>query len=98
MALIDRIARLDQLTARSNHLMAAGVWMWQRGDITRGQFTTALELDATDDAQLNELVAFYVALSASDKALFFGDFSAWTIALEGGKITEASFKARFGMT
>ena len=98
MALIDRIARLNPLTARSNHLMAAGVWMWQRGDITRGQFTTALELDATDDAQLNELVAFYVALSASDKSLFFGDFSAWTIALEGGKITEASLKTRFGMT
>ena len=98
MALIDRIVRLDQLTARSNHLMAAGIWMWQRGDITRGQFTTALELDATDDAQLDELVTFYTALSASDKSLFFGDFSAWTIALEGGKITEASFKTRFGMT
>jgi hypothetical protein len=77
--------------------MAAGIWMWQRGDITRTQFTTALQLDATDDSQIDELVAFYLALSANDKLLFFGDFTSWTIALESGNISQAAFKTRFGL-
>jgi hypothetical protein len=98
MALIDRIQRiLSGDTKRSNHLMAAGIWMWQRGDITRTQFTTALGLDTTDDAQIDELVDHYQARNAGEKDRFFGDFTAWTIALEDGKVTPAQFKNRFDM-
>ena len=77
--------------------MAAGIWMWQRGDITRAQFTAALGLDASDDPQIDELVAHYQARNTSEKDRFFGDFTAWTIALEDGKVTPAQFKNRFDM-
>ena len=98
MALVDRISRLVSETKRSNHLMAAAAWMWLRGEINRSQFKTALELDTTDDAQLDEMVTHYNALSDENKNLFFNDFSAYTIALEGGKITAAFFKTRFDLT
>ena len=78
--------------------MTAGIWMWQRGDITRTQFTTALDLDASDDAQIDELVIHYSGLNTNEKALFFSDFSAWSIALEDGKISQAMFKTRFDLT
>lgn len=100
MALVDRISRLstDETVFRSNHLMAAGVWMWQRGDITRNQFTTALQLDASDDPQIDQVLTHYQGLNAGDKDRFFGDWSAWTIALEDDKVTEAQFLNRFDMT
>jgi hypothetical protein len=99
MAFLDRIERVvSDNTKRSNHLMAAGIWMWQRGDITRAQFMLALELDGSDDAQIDEVVAHYQARNTGDKDRFFGDFTAWTIALEDGKVTQALFKNRFDMT
>lgn len=99
MSLLDRIERVvSGVNKRSNHLMTAGIWMWQRGDITRAQFTTALELDASDDPQIDELVIHYNGLNANKKDLFFSDFSAWSIALEDGKISQAMFKTRFDLT
>ena len=99
MALTDRIARVTSSAIhRSNHLMAAGAWMWMRGDITRSQFVAALELDASDDAHLDEIVTHYGGLNTNGKNLFFNDFSAWTVALEDGKVTAAAFRTRFDLT
>ncbi len=101
MALIDRIFRLlaDKALKRSNHLLAAGLWMWARGDITRAQFIAALELEASDSAQIDQLKAAYESLNPqAEKDRFFGDFTAWSIAAEDGKVTKAQFRTRFGLT
>ncbi len=102
MALIDRIFRdvTDVNTIhRSNHLLAAGFWMWTRGDITRTQFISALELEPSDSEQVDQLKAAYEALNPqAEKDRFFGDFTAWSIAAEDGKVTKAQFRARFGLT
>ena len=102
MALIDRIFRDvgdDSTIHRSNHLLAAGLWMWARGDISRAQFISALELDASDTQQVDELKAGYDALNPqAEKDRFFGDFTAWSIAAEDEKVTKAQFRARFGLT
>ena len=101
MALIDRIFRDDtgdNTIRRSNHLLAAGFWMWARGDVTRAQFMSALELQASDVAQVDQLKAAYEALNPqAEKDRFFGDFTAWSIATEDGKVTKAQFRARFGL-
>lgn len=102
MALIDRIFRDvtgDSTIRRSNHLLMAGFWMWARGDITRAQFVSALELEPSDSEQVDQLKAAYESLNPqAEKDRFFGDFTAWSIAAEEGKITKAQFRTRFGLT
>lgn len=101
MALIDRIFRdpADRKLKRSNHLLAAGFWMWARGDITRAQFMSALELEAGDDEQVDQLKAAYEARNPqAERDRFFGDFTAWSVAAEDGKVTKAQFRTRFGLT
>ncbi len=102
MALIDRIFRDpadDESRHIHNHLIAAAFWMWARGDITRAQLVTAMGLDVQDDAQIDELKATYDALATqAEKDRFFGDFTAWTVAAEEGKITKGQFRTKFGLT
>ncbi len=99
MALIDRISRVvSGDIKRSNHLMAAEAWTWMRGENNRAVFVENMRLDASDDAQLDELRSHYLALNNNDKAFFMNDFTAWTIRLEDGTVTEAAFKTRFDIT
>jgi hypothetical protein len=99
MALLDRIFR-DGDTAffRANHFMAAGMYVVARGEFTLQQFKNAMNLEASDDAQLNELVAHYQALSATEQERFFPDWTAWTILAEHGAVTRAMFATRFDLT
>ena len=54
MALVDRIAGVTSSSInRSNHLMAAEAWTWMRGENTRAVFVANMQLDASDDAQLD---------------------------------------------
>lgn len=102
MALIDRIFRDpadDAVVKVHNHFMAAAFWLWARGDANRAKVVSALGLDASDDAQLDELKATYDALgTAAEKDRFFGDFTAWTVAAEEGEVTKTQFRNKFGLT
>lgn len=100
MAFLDRIFRdqPDATLRRSNHLIAAGMWVVARGEFTLAQFKAGLGLVASDNAQLDQLVAFYLALLPTDQARFFNDWSAWTILAEKGLVSRSAFAARFGMT
>jgi len=111
MAFIDRIFRNadpDLGVFRSNHRMPAQIWRLLRSDIPyasgswankKDTFKSLMGLDASDDAQLDELRTFYLGLSAEDKQIFMDDFTAWSIGAEHGDGTsEADFMARFGLT
>ncbi len=105
MALIDRIFR-DSLEGTdedydgyiSTHAFSAAAWFWAKGSITRAQLTAALGLDATDDAQLDELAAHYTGLTAEEKLSFHSDLEAAGILAESGLITRATYGSLLGLT
>ncbi len=99
MAFIDRMDHeFSGPENRNNHLMAAEAWTWMRGENNRGVFVVNMELDASDDAQLDQLVTHYNGLNNNQKLLFFNDFSSWTVRLELGTVTRGDFMSRFGLT
>ncbi len=101
MALIDRIFRdpTDDAVRGDNHLMAAAFWLWARGDASRAQVVTALQLEAGDDGQLDELKATYDALATqAEKDRLFSDFTAWSVAAEGGHVTKDQFRTKFNLS
>ena len=99
MAFIDRMDHeFSGSEKRNNHLMAAEAWTWMRGENNRGVFVVNMRLDASDDAQLDQLVAHYNGLNNNQKLLFFNDFSSWTVRLELETVTRGDFMSRFGLT
>lgn len=101
MALLDRIFR-DQPPGYDgyipNHAFSALVWFWATGRIGRAEVVARLGLDASDDAQLDEMVAYYQSLSNQDQKRFHSDIEAAGILAEDGLITRAEYKALFGMS
>ncbi len=100
MALVDRIFGDEVLTLSpgGNHAFSAAVWFWATGKITRAQVVAAFSFDASDDAQLDELQAFYLSLSANERRSFHSDLEAAGILAENELLTKAQYKSLFGLT
>lgn len=104
MALIDRIARDAPFPANghaghiSNHAWSAALYFFAKSDITRNQLTAAFGLDASDDAQLDQLVTFYQGLNAAGKSEFHSRVEAAGILLEGQYISRAKYASLLGLS
>jgi hypothetical protein len=98
MAFIDRLDRANPDKSISFHELTAGMRKVQVGDWTVAEFKTRFNLDASDDAQVDQLVAHFQALSAEDKKTFGFDVEANGVLWERERQTKAEFIAALGMT
>lgn len=103
MPLIDRLARNDPQPPEgvfhiANHVFSAALWFLSKGDLTRAQIVTGLELRAEDEPQLDEIIAFYQTLNATQKTEFHSRIEGAGMLLEGSFITRAKYKTLLGMT
>jgi len=100
MALIDRIFHDDPDPDRhiANHAFSAAIWLWARGEITRAQVVTGLNMTAADEVQLDELQVFYEAQLANEKSAFHSTVEAAGILAENGLITKAFYRGLFTLS
>lgn len=99
MALIDKIAPdADGDILVSAHEFSAAMVLRGLNEISRQNVIDAFSLEVSDEAQLDELEAYYTGLSSTNKAAFHGRLEACNIALQGGYITKAKYKTMLGMT
>lgn len=95
----DPIGANDDLTVRRKlRLFTAAIWFWAKGEITRTQVINGLDLDTSDEAQLDQLSTHYQGLSADDKRAFHNDLEAATTLRFEGKINDSQFKSFLGLT
>ena len=81
------------------HQFAGGINLLADGDITRGQFDAALGLEASDDAQMDDLVALYNAkATAVLKLAFLVKIHSTIMLQEQGMITDVQSKNFLGVT
>ena len=99
--LIERMAQDNAIPSNkhlSAHRFSAAIFLWAAGDFTRAEAIAALELEANDEIQLDQMVTFYNGLTSSKKREFHGKVEAVIILLQDGKITKAQAKTFLGMT
>jgi hypothetical protein len=104
MALINTLFDIDDgpndaLTVRRRiRLFNAAMWFWAKGEITRAQVIAGLELQASDEAQLDELASHYQSLSVDDRRAFHSDLESATMLRFEGVIGDTLFKSFLGLT
>lgn len=98
MSLLDRIEHIDGVIPMNNHLFPAVIFMLDRGEMTRAQAITALDIQPSEEARFDDYKTFYDTLSATDQQFFFALVTSANTALEHDKITQAKYKTFFGMT
>ncbi len=99
MALIDKIAPdVNGNIQLGAHEFSAALYLIAIGEFTQNQVSNALGLEASDDAQLTQVVNHINGLPAGEKLAFHGKIEALNIALQRGYITKATYKSRLGMT
>ncbi len=100
MALIDRLFHDDPDTSRhiANHRWSAALWFFARGELTRANVVNAFGLTVDDQVQLDELIAHYQGLTATEQAKFHNDVEAAGVLAENGDLTKAKYRQFLGMT
>lgn len=94
MALIDKISNHTVAA----HTLSAGLYLYSLGEFTRQNIIDGLELEASDEAQLDNVLAYIDGLTASDKLAFHGRIEACNVLLEQGKITTNKYKSMIGIS
>ena len=102
MALLDRIFRdnsdPDFQGYISNHAFSAAMWFFAKGDITRAQMIAAFNLSATDEIQMDQLIAHYQGMSTQEKRSFHSDLEAAGVLAEQGLLSRNQYKSLLGLT
>lgn len=98
MTLISKLDPTNEARTIDFHSFSSAIYLFTIGSFTRTEFETVLNLDATDDAQVDLLVAHYQALSATDKAAYRDVVESAGILWEQGRITQAQFIALIGLS
>ena len=99
MGLIDRLATDEQAIGEhiAGHMFSAALWFLSKGDITRAQLVSMLNLSADDVIQLDQIIAFFGTLSANEKGQWHNRVEAAVNLLEGNYITRTQFKQLLGI-
>ena len=95
MPLIDKIESKEL----NNHAFFGGVRCWFAGTVTRTQVLNFYQLEASDEAQLDEMKAKYDSYATLPEQLeYSGCVEGIGVNLEVGIITKQQAKTLFGMT
>lgn len=105
MALLDHFANDAGTETGENgferlpaHQFTDSLFLWAIGDVTRTQVVNAWSLDATDQVQLDEMAANYVALVGKDnKNEYINKLEAVLRLYEYGTINETQAKGFIGL-
>lgn len=98
MTLLDRIRPDNEDRTIDFHSFSSAVYLFTVGSFNRTQFKSVLGLDATDDAQIDLLVAHYQSLSTADKAEYRNIIESAGILWEKDRITQTDFVALIGLS
>lgn len=96
MALIDRLESIDD-TRIAAHTFSALMRLWSSGDITRQDVIDGLNLNSTDEVQLDKLASYYGTLSDLDKAAFHSRVESSIVLLQEKIIDKAKAISLLGM-
>lgn len=98
MAFIDRLDPNNGNRSISFHELSAGMSKVADGGWTKAEFKTRFGLDASDDVQLNKLIAHFQSLAVEDKRRFHSLVEREGVLWETGRQTKVEFLAALGMT
>lgn len=98
MAFLDRLRPGAETKTIGFHELSSGIYLVQTGIFTLNQFKTGFGLDASDDAQLNQLVSHFQGLPADGQVAFRNKLESLGVLWETGKITEQTFINNLGIT
>ena len=98
MTLLDRVNPDLETRTIDFHSFSSAIFFWIKGDFSRTQFKSVLGLDATDDAQIDQVLAFFQGLTQTEKDRFRDTVESAGILWETGRITESQFKTLIGVS
>ena len=99
MALIDKLAPdADGSIQIASHTFSAATYLWAIGEITRAQVIAGLELEASDEPQLDQLATYYQGLTAGEKREFHARLESCNILLQESLLTKSQYMNLLGMT
>ena len=96
--LLDRIERVAGSARMNNHLFSAIMFALADNEVTRAQAIAALDITAGEEARFDDYKTYYDTLSTNDQLRFHDRVEAFGIILANGKITQATYMTKFGMT
>ena len=99
------MALMDKLTLDGNgnimipsHGFSSIMCLLCGGVITRDHAIGSLNLEQSDEAQLDQIMLHYSGLTDSEKIAFHCKVEALTIAVQSGFITDSQYKTELGIT